>query len=327
MRHYLLLACLLVQFGCSEDFFNKDVYVELPPHEPRIVLNTVIVEGDTSVHFIITQSIPINGKGSTSARVAGVKLSVKRNGIDVSGIYLDQESGHFISEHQPQVGDVYKITIDAPGFKTATSETIIPPKAVLLSAKFAGKRYDLDGYEYAAIKFRIKDVDINPDFFEVVISRISSTTFTEHRKDGTDSVYSNSNEYDDSYLSSPYSSLISSAQGLQFSDAIFKNNEIELEIWADSYLLDNANQPAYEYEYEQEDGTVVNVKETPSRVFLKVNAVTNAYHKYMSTYDIHQYNQYPDLFSGEPVPMPNNIENGFGLFAAKTKSKMEISLD
>jgi hypothetical protein len=327
MRKYFPIILLFTLLGC-DDFFDKDVYVELPEHQPRIVLNAVFNEGDTLVRMVVTKSVAIDSKESSSQRLQNVKITLLRNGIEVTDIYLDDRTGHYISEHEPQVGDVYKITVEVPGLETITSETTVPQKASLLSAKYAGLRYDINGYEQAAIKFKIKDIDRGSNRFEVILSNGNNTSVTRYGLDGTvDSTYTFGNTYDETYLSSPIGALQATEAGLQFSDASFKNNEIEFEIWTETYIIDQIEEFNRTQQYYREDGSLLEEAVFSKVIAVKVRAVTEAYQDYITTYEIHRYNQYPDLFTGEPVPMPSNIKNGYGLFGATSSTQMEITFD
>lgn len=92
-------------------------------------------------------------------------------------------------------------------------------------------------------------------------------------------------------LESPISWLQESTKGLVFTDAAFEDGKINLEVWTEYF-------------------------NSEAQIYVGIRNVTESYYQYMKTYYIHEWNQYPDLFSGEPVPMTNNISGGYGLLGA-----------
>ena len=60
--------------------------------------------------------------------------------------------------------------------------------------------------------------------------------------------------------------------------------------------------------------------------YVSVKSVTKAYYDFVTAFGVHEDNQFPDLFSGEPVPLPSNITNGFGVFGAYTETRIKIDL-
>src|SRR5690606_18762846 len=88
--------------------------------------------------------------------------------------------------------------------------------------------------------------------------------------------------------------------GVGFSDTIFSEGVVEMEIWLDyyAYFMDDWN------------------TEKDVSYHLVVRAVSQAYYDYMVTYEKHMQNREPGLFSGEPVMMYSNINGGYGVFGA-----------
>ncbi len=323
MKRFIELFVLVTVFGCN-DFFDKDVYVDLPEHQPRIVVNAVINADDTLVRIVVTKSVPMESKEYSGKRVNNAEITLLRNGVEVSSIDIGSNNEGYYFNHQPEVGDKYEITVAVPGLKTVASEVIVPTRSNLLSAKTVGKRYDIDGYEYAGIKFRIKDIPNEKNFYEVVLVNGYNRNITEYREDGTDTSFVLSSGGEVTYLLSPMSWLVETPSGLCFSDTPFQDGEVDVEVWTDSYFLDDQEGSPYIYEQYDDDGRLLYKESRDRLIYLKVRSMTEAYYDYQRTIEIHQWNQYPDLFSGEPVPMKTNIKDGFGLFGATSFSQVKV---
>lgn len=286
----MLTLCL-----CGCNFFDQEVYVDIPDHENRIVFNSFINTKDSIQRFLITRSVDIESSESVAVALRDADLELKVNGTAIENVWFADSAGHYLAEYKPQPGDVFDVNVVAGNFPAVQSSTTIPQPAVVTSAKFDGKRVDFDGYEYDAIKFTLQDIPDEENYYEIYLIIVEVYEY-----DGVE-YYS---EYDLDYIVSPLPIFSDVPRGLALSDAAFKNSSIDLEIRTDyfQYSGDGENRKAY----------------------VAIRSTTKSYFEYMTIYDIHEWNQYPDLFSGEPVPMYSNIENGYGIFGAYSESRTEI---
>ncbi|REE05663.1 DUF4249 family protein [Marinoscillum furvescens] len=281
-----LMAVVLLS-ACT-DFFEKEVYVEMPPHEPKLVLNGLVDESDSAFRLLITRTSPPNGQTNTALYEAGAQPAVKQNGMELVGALNEQY--HWVYPCDIKPGDTFEVLVNDDDLPSASSSVSLPNPANLLKAELDGIRYDIDGYEYSAIKFEMVDEKGVDNFYEVFLMYEETAGYE-------DSVYVYRSEI--GWIQSPIPWLEESSRGLVFTDAAFKDGEVSLEIWYDYY------HPDFKY-------------------YVGVRSVSESYYEYMRKYEIHQWNQYPDLFSGEPVPMYNNISGGYGLLAAFTSTVKKI---
>lgn len=295
MIRNLLILVPIFFIGCN--FFDQDVYVDIPEHEPRIVLNSVITPTDTLVRVLLTKSVGMESAENVGSPLKGATVQFTSNGQEVGDVKYADSTGHYLIPYVPVIGDQVKIEVLAAGLPTVSSSVIVPRSVILTNGKLDGTRRDMDGWEYKAVKFTIEDIMDETNFYEVSLI-VENTHITD------DSIYTY--QYPIDWLESPISWLTYTYRGLAFTDAAFKNTSLELEVWFDDYNYYN-------------DGDV--------KLYVVVRTTTESYYEYMTTYDIHSWNQYPDLFSGEPVPMYTNIENGFGIFGAYTESLIEVQTE
>lgn len=272
--------------------------MDMPDHEPRIVLNSIISPSDSLVRILLTKSVAMDGSESVGVALRDADVRLIANGQKIEDLQFSDSVGHYLADYEPSPGDRIEIEVSAVDLRSVHSSVIVPQPVHIFNGKNDGKRYDVDGYEYEAIKFTIQDIPNEDNFYEVSI--ITEVAYT------ADSVLY-SNRYPADWLESPIRWLTYTPNGLAFTDAAFRNSSIDLEVWSGDYIY-----------YPEEDQV---------KLYVMVKTTTESYYEYMTTYDIHSWNQYPDLFSGEPVPMYSNVVNGFGIFGAYSESLIEVNME
>ena len=287
---FLLLIAALIFGGCM-DFFDKEVNVELPPHSPQLVINSIINENENAVRVVLTQTHSMTDPTLSTTGVNNPEIEVFVNDISLNKSGYDSLFNQYVFEGILQQGDDVEIIAKAEGYPTASGITRIPQSGTLINARFGGFTFNFNGGRVREVVFTIKDVPGEDNFYmpEFAIRRnIDNRPWTTGF------------EY-----SSPLTFLSPVRNGwLVFSDDLFKDGEIEIILWVSAQY----------FEYDVNDFTM----------YLILNTVDKNHYEYHKSLHRQFQNRPPELFSGEPFPVPSNIINGYGLVGSYTSTEIKI---
>lgn len=287
MRYIRYFCLLSLGIAASCDFFNREINIEIPEHDSKIVVNAVIEEGGEEIRLAITRSISMKDSSSFSRPLPDPYIVITLNGQAHTDFTLDS-AGHYVLPASIRSGDQLNLEVQAADMDPAFSETVIPAAPVIRDVRVGGTIYDFGGWEKREISFVVTDIPEEDTYYKV--SFVRETAYDYH------SPVIN--------IDSPITWLNPVLGGLAFTDAVFKDGEAIITIWVDEPLLSRISDQTVNY--------------------LKVETLEKAYYDYQTTFYTHFYNQQPDLFGGEPVPMVNNIRGGFGLFSSSAQVKVRL---
>ena len=142
----LLLSC--------EDFFEQDVDVDIPAHEPRLVMYSYAAPGDSLI-ILLTTSVGVEVPANLwELWMSEAQVVVEKNGVDIP-VKLDASDEYFpffvaITELTPN--DHLAISISSDGYETISSEVTIPNPPKISNANYTGRRINIEGEELAALQ-------------------------------------------------------------------------------------------------------------------------------------------------------------------------------
>ncbi len=308
MRRLLLVVFGLTFLGC-EEFFEQDVDVDIPDHQPKLVMYSYAAPGDSLV-IVLTTSIGVEVPANlwelwmSSATIEVVKNATETVPVTVNT--SDEFFPFFVASTDLNINDHLSINISSEGYESISSETLIPNPPMVQNASYAGRRINIEGDELAAFSFDIIDESNVESYYEVSVVSVWTDEFSGETFENLSATNYDSNL---PWINPPSDNGFNLR--LFFEDGAFEDDEITVEFLADVWELANP-------EYFSPDHNV--------EYFLSVKSVTEAYYDFVTAFGFHEDNQFPDLFSGEPVPLPSNINNGFGVFGAYSETRLKIDL-
>ncbi|MEQ9403120.1 MAG: DUF4249 domain-containing protein [Cyclobacteriaceae bacterium] len=289
--------------GC-EDFFERDVEVDIPEHEPKLVMYSYIYPGD-SIQIILSNSVGIEKSHDIwNSWISDAQVTVQKGdetSVLASLNVKDEYQPYFVAYPEINSGDRFRISASVNGYESVVAEVMVPMEPVIENAKFTGVRLDEEGEEQAGFNFKITDEKDADNFYEIII-------LNRYSPEGETPWFDLGAWNYSSFLPWMNESNPNFSDRLFFTDNAFKDGEITIDFLAGVWDLI--------YGYDQPD----------VELFLAIRSVSESYYEYVTTYSLHQGNQFPDLFTGEPVPMYTNVENGFGVFGAFSETRIKIDV-
>jgi hypothetical protein len=290
MRNLLLLVLIGFLMAC-EGFFRSEIEIDLPEHEPLLVLNSLITPSDT-LRIMLTKSQDILSNDPVNIYVPNAQIELVRNGEVVDGAFFVNTQFQYVSPSVfPQPGDEFEITVSVAGFPEVSATATVPRPAALFSAEEMGVRVVFDGADRKIIRFEMEeDLPEQNNYYEVVIAQV--TDYESSERIG----------YEDFFFETSISWQEITLHGVAFTgEAISGKTSVEIEAFQQAYYGE-------------------------STYFLELRSVSKDYYEYVTTLAAHIENQQQELFSGEPVPMFSNVEGGYGLVGAYSAAQLELEL-
>jgi hypothetical protein len=298
----LLLTLTLALWSCT-----RDVVIDFPEHKSRLVVNGVITP-DSIVSVRISRSVSILDTNNNLV-ISNATVTLQDEGItSIPLVYNPSTKKYEASGYQPLVGHTYHLLVSAPGFDEARASCTVPPPLALtnVSVRDSARRTE-DGVVVNQIRYTLPDpsgknyyfLDAQKKHKQVIFKQIDNNLF----KYDTVEVFSSL------YLFTEYTSYQNtwSTGAVIFNDALFDGKR-------------------YDGTVEYSDYSYNSLPDTSQKELRLYLRNTDAfYHEYQRKLYWHMNNKQGGLFTGEPVNMPTNVTNGYGLFAAYTQSVTEIT--
>ncbi len=300
-KHWFWLAAIVLCSGCT-----KVVEIELPAHQSRLVVNSVI-NPDSTVKVAVYQSLALLDQRN-SAKVTNAAVTLYEDNTRSVTLRYADSVGLYVADFKPTAGRTYRLTVSAPGLPEARAVCTVPPKVNFTNVQVRDSATLLEGYTYLSrVTGRFTDRS-GPNYYHLFA--LQPYVWLQWRPPSGNTI-----RYDTIYTYNPVSfySDFSTFEytwgdgGVVFNDAPFNGRTHDLVI---DYF---PNQSGY------------NVPDPRKQRFWLYFRHTDAfYYEYYRKLERHFAAQDGGLFAGEPLQMPTNIENGFGIFAAFSQSVVEV---
>jgi hypothetical protein len=289
-----------------------------------LVINCFLV-ADCQNKVYINQSNALL-KPDSMSRIYGAEIQIKEAN-DLLATFNDVKKSVSIDNFTPKAGHTYEIRVSHPGKQTAIATTSIPYN---VNIKITEPIEDIDwvqGQDYedhfAMLKIQIDDTASTKDYYLVqVTGRFISTEPESFTKEQIDTIrmpinmllnhaavdaYMNDEGNYNPPMRENMGSFIQGGYGSKMilSDALFNGKSQIFELQINTTWL-HKNFPNFKVKVSFQ---------------AQVYRINEAYYKYLTSYARHQYTK-EDPFA-EKVPVYNNIENGFGIFASASLSTAE----
>lgn len=290
MKVFCLNCLVLLLFGCT-----KEINIELPVKEPKIVVNSLFSD-DTQVSvFIFKTRTPFDEK---EFLIENANVLIYTGNTTDTLQYMGE--GIYTSNLLSKVNTEYQLEVKANGFEKVTTRDYIPnqiPQPVISSFKDS-IGVDEEGYYFSQFAISFIDNANEKNYYEVFIEHLLFE----------DEIWSRNCFSKD---------LIIAYEGLNdyhpntiiFSDDFINGIEKELSI---NY---------YPVTYGNPTGGQGELVDTNYKVIVHFRSISESYYKYKKRLVVHLAGQEFDFWagSGEPVQMFSNVEGGYGIFAGYTE--------
>jgi len=303
---FFLMLVIFTVSSCDESF-NNVVEIEIPAHQPRLVSYCFMNANNRNIEVELSKSIGVLENGNESqVDGASVELLKDNEGFIDNFTYnydpvIDPvRANYYCFYEMPEALDKkasYTLKIEAPGFTGIQAVSKAPELTKLTNINYEKDGYaDPEGYSSDLLEIEFKDPAGEENFYllKVFIARGLS-------------------QKSEVYLES-LDPLIKEADYLNIAPEL------------DGYFIYFNDQEGY-------DGQYVNLNfsayldiigDTDAKLITRLYSIPKTMYSFILNYDL--YNNSDFGIFGEPIIIPSNFSNGFGLFAIYDYDEMEIEL-
>lgn len=299
----ILFASCEKQIGLEDDNF-----------QPKLVVNSLI---DTANIVLVQVSKTSVMNDSTNPLIDGAKVELWEDGHFIEKLN-NTEHGIYKSTVKPQIAVPYELVVSYPGFKTVrVSDTIPEPVQITDGTVIVNAYLDVEDPIHV-ITVHFEDPPTENNYYELTLRGKQYHIYTPY---DTLVPADDSTWYIDNYIYLSSDDPVLIAEGDQdyhpktiyFSDKLINGKKTSITI--------KLNTP-----------NIQSMMLTGFDLIAVLRSVSYSYYQYKKTWWRHFFNQGVDLniqstdefraflFTGEPVNLYNNVENGYGIFAGFSES-------
>jgi hypothetical protein len=288
MKNLFKLIFCLALVACE-----RDITLDLPQVEPKIVLNSISLSGDT-IKGKLQRSKGIEEIVGDFDAIANASVNVYRNGVLAETVVSNQD-GDFVSIYTPTPGEEWRISVSANGYTAVGAQSSVPAKREFSITNF--NRETLEGNNYLTFTIQFTDPGNEKNYYSLRASKLTYDFFVE---DFSESILNINTQYEPILQENVSVDDINPV----FSDDIINGKTISIRV---SVL--SGSPYGTEPFPEQDTGTY----------YIYLNHITEDIYTYQKTLSAYQ-NAFNDFFS-ERVKVIGNVNNGFGIFGFYTHHK------
>jgi len=295
-----IILCSVLLASCQ--FCTRIVDIDIPQHEPRLVVNSLFTDGHRiRVHLSKTASA---FDASTPVVEDGlIRLFCNDEETDTL-VYND---GYYYSDVEALQDEKYSILVSVPGMNEVSAEDIIPT-TTLIESYVHRDSIMLDDNNFPIMQVELGFTDKpGTDFYELSI-------IAEYYQDGTYYHHNVGFEYNSDPVLISAGLLDYHPKSLVFNDELFDGKQTSIKA---NYWIQTDGMPLIgggpEYGY---------------LLFVYLRSVSESYYNYIRKQIIYQYSLESDIFTGmpDPVHMYSNITGGYGIFAGFSSDNKTINV-
>ena len=264
--------------------------IELPPTDPKIVVNSFFTEG-SRIKAHISKSIGILENFIPVCTDATVVLKEDNTIIDT----LYYQSEYYYSHILAETNKNYALEVIVPGMETVFCEDLIPEKTILQSFVCTDSvLIDEDGFIINELKLDFQD-SAGPSFYEVQLS----------------AKYIIDNNYTSIWFMKNSDPIITSTglldynpKTLIFTDKMFDGKHCSVKIYFATHTYADYN------------------------LKITFRSVSESYYKFKERQFAYLFSLENNIFSGmsEPINLYSNISGGYGIFAGYSSDEKIITV-
>lgn len=306
---------LFLFFSCEKEIGMGD-----DDFQAVLVVNSLI---DTSSFIQVQVSKTSRMNDTTNPLINGANVELWENGI-FKELLNNTEKGIYWSSFKPKISVPYELVVSYQGFETVSVKDTIPEPVQLTDATIiVTATYDVEDPVHE-ITVYFQDPEKENNYYEIVLKgwQYNINDLEDTIMSPIDTIWS-FDTYRTVYSDDPI--LIAEgdqdykARSIYFSDKLFNGQKTAVTINLVNWGIETQYELSGDYGYRFE---IIGI----------LRSVSYSYYKYKKTWWQHLFNQGVDLniqdtdelraflFTGEPVNLYSNVENGYGIFASFSES-------
>ena len=287
------------------------VEVEIPPHEPVLVLNGKL-DTDTIIHVMLSHSVGVFDDETPNCIIDIVVLLYKDN-VLLDTLIIDLENSDYIyywsntgedsllmyyykSNYVPTGGHLYKIIASHSDYNTIEASTFIPNNLEILNLNIdTNSSEPLFNLTFLLLMIQIIETIMNWNYTPIVLKVWDEE---EYDYSGNITIFSNDPSFGGGIPFSGYSYV---GESTLFTDALFNGEEknISFDVYTDEFSFADCD-----------------------TVLLEFSNFSNETYSYYNSLGSHRDKGELGIFGGEVVPVYTNVTNGLGFYFSKLSIKI-----
>ncbi|MEM6262050.1 MAG: DUF4249 domain-containing protein [Bacteroidota bacterium] len=290
---YLVLTLMMLS-GCQQI-----VEVDLPPHEPQLVVNALMTAGKQA-RVVVSKSRGVTGRDTSFSWISDAEVQINVGGSPWEALaYIDSfetdSDGQtlffpgYYSKKEVPFGDEIEINVTADLGEARSRMTIPPQLSATVDTFQLDVLRDASNLFQSLIRIKLE----NPP--ELSYYELIATLW--YRIDGVDSLLKESMSFSSQLGFTPFDGNTS---------ILLTNELLNGEVASVSLIC-----------FTPFRATTTVIRPQPDRLVLEIRTCSPEYYNYLTSYQEHIGSQVAgfSLFTTEPLPMYNNIEGGLGILA------------
>ncbi len=323
---FLLTLSALLLAACEEKVIDID-----PGDIEKKVVAIAQVEADSTISLRLTYSRFFLDT-RPFAEIADATVALTVNGT-ASAASVNHDGGNYTIAYTPQPGDRLALRVDVPGRGTVTSETTVPETPVAGNVRVT---YGTDTYgdSTLTIYFRLSDDGSQANYYGIRVRKEDTLFHAYNYNPYNDSISIDTTfrSYytqfsckdvmitDNTDLALVLNDGTVTSSWLPFTDDKFNGKDHEVAISYNIYR----DYDSYDTWYENYEGQYVDhYRYSRPRVFVEVISYTRDRYLYEVTTNSYSDDFLSTMFT-EPVLIHTNVNGGIGIFAAVSRTVIEL---
>lgn len=302
-----LLVVSFIFFSCYS--CREYIDYEIDETERKIVLNGFLTPSET-IKINLTKSMSAADLSSDIEFIENAKVELYEDDNFITELTYTR-TGFYESDFKPSENKIYRIKVEAAGFKPVIAETKIPPKTNVLEIDGTNvKFYENDddyysGYSESGITgniiFKLNREKSSENYFHIKASKkYMSIAYNSETYEPIDTFYHKETVWYNPAIESDntveYLYITGKFEGYVFPDKLSNSEFFDINIELSTYYSSNS-----EAEYDP-------------WLYLDVINFDESFYTYLKSKNLYSDNE-GNPFS-EPVNIYSNVENGLGLLTS-----------
>lgn len=290
---FLLPILLAILFLSSCKDFSQIVEIDIPEHESKLAVTTVIGDTDRELRVLVSNSIGIRDERSDFS-VSNAQVQLFRDGQLFESLPYQPDNQYYEIVLQDSVlshGSTFHLEASTPDYPRVSAVQIMPHPVSISKVEIElGGTVDFEGYRVDELIVEFQDPPGEKNYYGLALEGQEMIIVNG------DTIWGGITQYLESTDPS-FTPVYNTPYTIIFSDAGFNGKKARINCY-----------------------TYSNLRAFKGEVLL-----------YHLTEDLYQYNRSVVLYENaidnpfaEPVTVHNNIENGYGLFGLHARSTYTI---
>ncbi len=287
MKNLLYLMPIVVLFTACEDM-SMTIELDLPVHKPLLAVNSMVESGDNPIQVYVSHSIdPLSSDDFEYVTDASVVL--KENNVLLDDMYYPGDPFLFYTTNeQLEEGKTYQLEINHASYPTATAEVRVPVSVEIQSVTLG------DASDYMMdLRFTIQDPAEN-NYYLLKVLVNDGYGWKGVGFETVDPSFEDKGLIEDGY----------EGRKAMLNDQLFNGTNKTFSLGIDYW---------------------------PEVDSIKVQLFTlsESYYKYHESRKLQNRSEHgpSSILGAEPVVVYNNIQNGFGVFAVRSKNEFVVAVE